>query len=742
MLKYLYISAKFFNHYEVQLMDQETLTNNISRVSKSYFEIACRLVLNDIFSLNAINIDGPGDGGTDYVSFDKMGRRRTVGYQITTQKTALKKKAYEDAQKAIENLGIDTFYYFTQFLQTEVALRNLEHELKEIYNIQVFCFDSKTVAGLLLNSNIVNKFLDLTDSPLPRVFTHTTPDYIEMALHAYTILSTDAKNMKDSIYDDTILLELSLSDGLGEKELLTKLKLCLRIDDDLCDNQILKRIDSLLSGKKIIKDSEKAYRLSDDSRKEVDLRKRLYDFEFNQLTAAQTELMQKDYKYKWSESNSTQISVLLANYFVQSQISLLKEIKANIVSNAFFQSDDSEHKIRKYLTDTIRVAKEDVEPIMESMIALAANHPLITKISRASVYLALDGANPISSAKALGANRWSEFHAIIDSNVAIPFLCDILYESVKSKSWLFAIKAIKKALYLDIKVEIPYYYISECAAHLIRALDYEDIDLDPMELQYSRNAFVSHYNSLVSKGENVPTKLTDYLSTFSSSVKTPNENFSILRKQVMSDLQSILYQKGVTYVHITPDDNEDDWDLTTEYLNISAEHKNNRAQNLIENDQQTLIFVNNQIIKKAEHWIIITNDKTMIDFGKVDSFRGWITTPLSFLNITDFNHSMSETEIVTLVHKIATYSERTLSAGARIIDKVMKFAAKEMKTWEFKQAFEIFKREMISQINYDDQDHKELIDVKTDEFLLNQGIKVTKEDSSNEFVDLDTEDII
>ena len=66
-------------------MDKETLANHISRLGKRDFEIACRLILHDIFNLIAVNVDGANDGGTDFAVFNSEGNRTKAAYQITTQ---------------------------------------------------------------------------------------------------------------------------------------------------------------------------------------------------------------------------------------------------------------------------------------------------------------------------------------------------------------------------------------------------------------------------------------------------------------------------------------------------------------------------------------------------------------------------------------------------------------------------------------------------------------------------------
>jgi hypothetical protein len=83
-------------------MDIETLANHISGLGKRYLDNAGKIILRDVFNLNAINVDGKGDGGTDFITFTNSGEQNKVGYQITTQKSDIKGKEYRDAQKAIE----------------------------------------------------------------------------------------------------------------------------------------------------------------------------------------------------------------------------------------------------------------------------------------------------------------------------------------------------------------------------------------------------------------------------------------------------------------------------------------------------------------------------------------------------------------------------------------------------------------------------------------------------------------
>ena len=80
-------------------MDTETLANHIIHLGKQDFKILCSIVLHDVLELQVFCVDGKGDGGTDFISLAADGTRQRVAYQITTQKTDIINKAYNDAKR-------------------------------------------------------------------------------------------------------------------------------------------------------------------------------------------------------------------------------------------------------------------------------------------------------------------------------------------------------------------------------------------------------------------------------------------------------------------------------------------------------------------------------------------------------------------------------------------------------------------------------------------------------------------
>jgi len=714
-------------------MDKDTLTNHISNLGTHYFEVACKIVLRDIFNLNAINVDGKNDGGTDFSVLDDYGKRLPVAYQITTQKTDIINKAYKDALKSINNFNVSRFYFLTTFILSETEIRMLENKISSDLQIQCMCFDARTIASLILENNQLTKFLDETNSQIQSNHPKSNLDYREMALHSYTLLSTDSNQLKDNIYDDTILFVLSNYDSLSEEEITEKVKSLLELGDE--NKDIIKRRIGALFGKgKLSRVENGRIELKLTAKDDIKSRKEIYSRELSNLVAAQTDLL-REFSVDWDINDSMQISVWIADTFISQQISNLKEIKASIVCHPIFKSFDNSglSNLKSYLRKKKNVTSENIETIVSELLSLASNHPLITKIIRASMYLALQGRDPISSAKALGANRWSEFNIMLEPTAAIPYICSRLFEGCVNRYFDNSVHSIKRAKKLDAKLYIPYFYINECAGHLLHARKYCGLDLDENELIYSGNAFVSNYYALKKAGIKVPDNFLEYLSVYSSAIKTEKSDIKKWVRELMTDIQSILNHSNIEFITVPYYDHDKCRTFEEEYTYHLKDLSIDKPAHLINHDIWALQFTNDLIVNSNEHWIILTFDRSLIAFGKTNYYKGWITSPTKFLDISEANKALSENKFISLLHTVATYSEQTLSIGARIMDRIIKYASNEMKNWEFKMEIESFKQELISTLK-EESDFISEVDRKTDEFLKKKGLtlKINEDEAIDE----------
>ena len=316
-----------------------------------------------------------------------------------------------------------------------------------------------------------------------------------------------------------------------------------------------------------------------------------------------------------------------------------------------------------------------------------------------------------------------EFNILLEPTTAIPYICSRLFKGCVNRFFDSAIHSITRAIKLDTKLYIPFFYISECAGHLLHARKYCGLELNENELIHSSNAFVSNYYALKKIGIKVPDNLLDYLAVYSSAIRTEKSNIKNWIRELMTDLQSILNQSNIEFIKVPFYDQEKCKIFEDEYKSHLDNLKIEKPLHLVNHDIWALQFTNDLMTIDGEHWIILTYDRSLIAFGKSDLYKGWITNPIKFIDITESKKSLSENKFISLLHTVATYSEQTLSIGARIMDRIITYASKEMQNWEFKEDIEKFKKELISGIKMD-ADFISEVDKKTDEFLKTKGIEM------------------
>lgn len=489
----------------------------------------------------------------------------------------------------------------------------------------------------------------------------------------------------------------------------------------------MKRIDSLLSKGQIRKETE-GFTLLPSILKEIETRQKAYFYELDSLTSAQVDLMRTDYNIDWNENDSKKIATLLAFSAIENQIRILQEAGSEIDHAIFRMVKNSDKKILRYLQRVKNLDEEKANEALENLAQIAASHPLIIKITRACIYLALEGSNPLSSARALGASKWKDFNVMLEPTVAIPFICSQLYHGEVTNSFKRSVNSVQRAITLTSRVSIPYSYINECAGHLLAARKYNNIDLDPDEMAHSNNAFVANYYSLIKAGAKLPDSFMDYLATFSVAIKTEKSNVKAWVREIMTDLTSLLL-KGHVIQEAIPFYTDDDLkDYEIEYSHFLSEKNKEKPGHLVHHDTIALKYTNDRVAKYNDHWIILSYDSILTKVGNQSFYKGWICSPEKFLEMTNISIPLSETQMVSVLHSVASFSERTLAIGAKIMDRIIQYASSEMQNWEFKLELDKFKKEMKASLNSTNEEFDTELITRTDEFLKNKGIVVNDED--------------
>ena len=708
-------------------MDRETLVNHMKGLSKAKFDDVCRLIINKCYGKTAINVDGKGDGGADIIELDENGKRTSIVYQLTTQKNEVELKYARDAKKATTKLGAKVFFFMTSQSVSEQKVRKLESDISEEFDVRCTCLDAKAISNLLIEGKLVKQFLLDADLFVPHSAGSGSIDYREQVLHSYTIWSSDAKNLKEGIYDDTILIILGkeVDYSLEITDLIEKVKSQLALTDTM-KNVIERRISSLLMKRRVIDIGEGKIKLTEDSIEEIENRERLYVLEMDAMSSAQTDLLSQKYKISWVSQDARKVAVWLANIFIDSQLRVLKETQINYISHPLLRNTNK--KVQQDLLKFLKkkgVSDDSAKQAYDDLLKLAANDPLITKITRASMYVALEGASPLSRSRVLGISSWDEAKIMLDPSVAIPCICSNLYLWPENEWFSQPVRVVKKCQDLGCSISIPAYYIGECAGHLMSARYYQGLDDMAEELQFSNNAFVAYYYGLKKAGIKTPPTLAAFLNTFSAQISTSGDNKSI-KHAIMTDLQGTLSRIGISF------ENSKFYEVSNcsvypVYKEIVDRIEPQKRTYLLKHDVFALQHMTDKYAE-GEHWILLSFDKTLIEYAKNDVCQFWITNTKKMAELIESTQDLSAVNLENIVHFLASASEHTLSLGAKMIDRIVEYAYKEMQNWEFQQDFIKYKNESLSSIDLEKgkQDLDTLAKELVNKFLSQKGINIDK----------------
>lgn len=702
------------------------------RLGRADFTRVVALVLRSIFNLNAINVDGSNDGGSDWRVFKDAGGTTSVAYQDTTQKKQAPAKAVADARKAVQKTGATRYFFLTTVRLSGLEVRKIEDAITTDIKISATCLGAKELAQFIVETRLTADFLDAIGAPLASGSGRRL-ESAEMVLHAYSAFSGDKFEHQNEVYDDSLLLTLKLNGPLSRDELVAKTIQFLSCSPTR-SGALTKRIDRLLTTRQIRSGGDKRFDLSAEAAADLEAADRLYLRELNTLQAAQAALMADRYRVVWTNDDAETASVFLSRAFVKAQLETLQSAGTNLTATGLFRNlGDPIQDLRDYLRRQ-GVAVEGVKAATEELLEQAKDLPVIKKLTRAAVYVSLEGVDPVSSAKALGASSWTDVRVMLDASVAIPFLCSNLYTASRTSFFAMSDSAVDQLRELGAKVVIPWNYVNESASHLLRALAYEPLTEFQDDLNYSQNAYVANYFGLRRAGVNVPETITQYLATFSSAVTRQMPDKAAWTRIVMPDLQRLLHDYGVEF-ETTPRVPEAlRRDIEIEYTYRLQEMRVKKSPILVRHDVETLAHIKRGISENGEHWIVLTWDKAMIGVAAARGDNGWVVSPEVALDFAQPYRRLPDATLCAISHRIARSREGALSLTAGILDRITTLAGERVQDWEFRKHLRQFRDQIIARADVSGSDYSNAIEQETDKFLESMGIHVPQEDPSAEFL--------
>ena len=464
--------------------------------------------------------------------------------------------------------------------------------------------------------------------------------------------------------------------------------------------------------------------MSDEVKRNIQIANGVYKKDVEQLTAAQADLL-REYGGEWDYKKSSEASILLARCFVERQLKTAKHASLSFTMTGFGDlRENSKSELKKLILDS-GTPSTKLNELMSKMVELASNTAIINKLMNSIVYVALENSNAVSSAYILGTSNWREVRVILDASVAMPYLCTSLFGTSEGRFSKGSNETIRLLLEKGAKIRIPWYYLNECASHLVAAQDYFYIDDFDKDLAFSQNSYVSHYYQLKRAGVRVPNSLVDFIKILSEKACSQSVDRRQTIRMVMQDLQPLFKEYEVGYEDIKALKDIHTKDIQIDYAYKMNELSRKKPANLIEHDVNVLGHIWRCVSERYDKILCLTWDAVMIGVGASQKYGGWIVSPVEAADLIQAKMPINSVKMMSLAHVVASSVEKTEALGARILDRAIQLSAAKMKDWEFKQKIASFKKEAIARIDINQDDFNlEAFDKETDKFLREQGFEM------------------
>jgi hypothetical protein len=702
-------------------MISEWVANYIKNLGRQAFNSVATLILKDAFFIQAINVDGRCDGGSDRRVFKDSGGSTTAAYQVTVQDAQWATKAIDDARKSVRELDATRYFFLTSREHSNTDLRALENQITTELKIPATCLGAKEIAELIVRHHLEGVLLELTGVP-SNIPLNVRPDRKEILLYSYLAMSDDRRDLRAEIYDDTILFAVRPHEnGLKRSDMVKEAISILGCDPNR-SQKLESRVDALIQKGVLTRLPSDLLALSPDAQQALQVAEQVYQQEFNALTAMQMTIIHDQCKINWSEDDSRQVSLLLARAFIQKQIDVARYASMELTALGLVKYvGDPLQDLRDYLRNA-GISIPSIDGVILQLVDAANNLPLVKKLASAALFVTMEGANPLSSLKALGANQWSDVHCVLDSSVAIPYLCARMYSPTTGRFSGASVESIRLLQQLGARTYIPFVYLTECASHLIRAWDFTDIDGFDEELSHSPNGFIAHYYQLKLTGQQVPKTVREYLINIAPAIAKGQDDRGQWRRRIQAELQPVFRDYNVDFEFVQNSPAVYRQEVEQEFSYVLAKLKRNKPKVLTDNDVTILAHMKRLVCEKGLSHMCLTWDLAMVEAGHQIKDCGWIISPSDAADIIQPYAKGSASKLCSLAHALARTREVPYEIGGQILNRIIHYAKEKLQDWEFRKEIAQFKESLLKNLDVSQFDYRDQIDAEIEEFLKAHGV--------------------
>lgn len=717
-------------------MDAEDIQKRLVSLGQRNFKRVVALVLRRVFNYDAINIDGSGDGGSDWIVYVQDGMRLRLAIQDTVQAN-WEKKALEDAKKAHAELGANRYLFFTNRTHQQTTTTKLEVDVTSATGMGCSIFEARRISELLYQRDLTGEFLEA----LGEVGVIKRPSMPEMCLVAYSNLSADRKNHRDEVFCDSIRLACFEASQPCQKNTIINAALSFLGTSDNQRPLIEKQFERLAAKGELLKSPEGLFDLSSEIRKSLSESEKLYFLDWAALETAQNQLLKEaGALLPWSPEDAQTATIYVSRMFIQEQLELLRRARIDsVITNWTSRLGHPEQQLRDMLVEH-GVPLRKVPKTIQEMTDLAKGRDVIAKLTRTVTFIALEGRDPALNAAALGCRSWDEVHVAVDSSVAIPFLCEEMNELAKSYHFAVSGSAVRELQELKSKCCITSGHLEECAAHLIHAYRYQPASEDgglANALRLSENAFIAYFGTLKSEGLLQEESLQQFLSAFSSRAASANRASEDVRqaaRAVMPEIQELLTHYGVLPCRPERRVSPDRFGALQKAFDLAClDAGRSRHPILREHDVYALAHLAGSTENEDESWVMLTWDKTFTHVAQNEITKAFVLSPAAAVDFAQPFRKLTDTQLCSLAHRLAKIASPADELAAHMLDRVTRLNPDKLNDAAFRRQLLEFRDQALKSLPTDDDaKFHGWLEGQTIEFLKQENITAPGEKLSSE----------
>lgn len=670
------------------MISQDFIKTQIMSMSVDRFDQLVAFVLNRCFDYKSCPVNGKGDGGSDfrifgrhnYVMFQDKKSMPVLAVQVTIQEQNWKAKAIQDAQKAKEHIPhLSGYLFITSRNREQADLLTLQEEISQEIGIRVTCLGGNELAGLIFINGLFREFAAISGLDIPETIIGRPDTRLKM-LHRLFAMNSNRSTARTEIYDTMIISQLSANAaGLSRAVLIEKVRQSLGLLD-IHDSSINSRIDSLLN--KEIQHINGLLFLTEDTKKDVAFANLTFDADIKYLEEEIRRIVDEN-GGNVIDSSSEELAVLIAECYVSNQIQKLNRLA---MTSLLKIPSEKSNMITELINKLHNYNVHNIEKTLCQIFDLVSSNMLIKKLVNATIYAFMEHQSNPCAVLMLGEYDWQNVHVILDASVAIPYLVTSLYGNSNDRFSEVFSSALAMLKSSHAKLVTTYDYINECSSHLVEALSYVDlIDEFSQELQHSTNRYVSHYcQMLLQENSEAPSTLIEYIAHISlEAVKSiPDKKVKI--KKVMSEIQPLLAEYGVTFEEIPKYDAEKyRKDLEKDYTYQLENNGKKRPFLLIDHDLNTLAHIRRNYSEKSQTTIFLTWDTILISLSAKIANSGIVLSPAEAVDLFQFSQPISDEKLCDIAIEFASASSHPTFSAIALLDYLIENAEKiGIKDWQ------------------------------------------------------------